>query len=122
MLAATDRPAVAAPPIKVMIVGDSAGACGMMQRWLAAETDIDIIGVAFEVYGAASLPVVLPGMGADGKNGAEAIVAKGGAMIAQDEATSIVLGMPGAVAHVASSIKPLDEIAQTTIAFSQGKK
>lgn len=77
---------------------------------------------AAEIYGAASLAVVLTGMGADGKKGAEAIVAKGGAVIAQDEATSVVWGMPGAVAHVAAAIKPLDEIAQTTIAFSQGKK
>jgi hypothetical protein len=33
-----------------------------------------------------------------------------------------VWGMPGAVAPLAAAIKPLDEIAQTVIAFSQGKK
>lgn len=77
---------------------------------------------AAECYGAACLAVVLTGMGSDGKKGAEAIVAKGGAVIAQDEATSVVWGMPGAVAPLAAAIKPLDEIAQTVIAFSQGKK
>lgn len=75
-----------------------------------------------ETFGAATLAVVLTGMGADGKKGGEAIVARGGAVIAQDEATSVVWGMPGAVAHVAAAIKPLDEIAQTVLAFSQGKK
>jgi two-component system chemotaxis response regulator CheB len=77
---------------------------------------------AADAYGAACLAIVLTGMGADGKKGGEVIVAKGGAVIAQDEATSVVWGMPGAVAHVAAAIKPLDEVAQTVIAFSQGKK
>lgn len=77
---------------------------------------------AAETYGAATLAVVLTGMGSDGKKGGEAIVARGGAVIAQDEATSVVWGMPGAVAPYAAAIKPLDEIAQTVLAFSQGKK
>jgi two-component system, chemotaxis family, protein-glutamate methylesterase/glutaminase len=77
---------------------------------------------AAETWGAATLSLVLTGMGSDGKKGAEAIVAKGGSVIAQDEATSVVWGMPGSVSHVAAAIKPLNEISQTVIAFSQGKK
>lgn len=77
---------------------------------------------AVEAYGASCLAAVLTGMGADGRKGGEAIAARGGSVIAQDEATSVVWGMPGAVAHVAAAIKPLDDIAQTLLAFSQGKK
>jgi len=55
-------------------------------------------GVA-EVYGRRALAVILTGMGADGCKGCEALVAAGGAVYAQDEATSVVWGMPGAVAR-----------------------
>ena len=51
-----------------------------------------------ECYGRASLAVVLTGMGKDGLLGCEAIVEAGGRVLAQDEATSVVWGMPGAVA------------------------
>ena len=52
-------------------------------------------------------------MGSDGTHGAETIVAAGGSVIAQDEATSVVWGMPGAVANagVCSAVLPLDQIA-----------
>jgi two-component system chemotaxis response regulator CheB len=53
---------------------------------------------AAEVYGAGALGVVLTGMGQDGSRGAAAIVERGGNVLAQDEATSVVWGMPGAVA------------------------
>lgn len=64
-------------------------------------------------YGGAMLGVVLTGMGQDGREGARAVVEAGARVIAQDEATSIVWGMPGAVAHagLASQILPLDRIA-----------
>jgi two-component system chemotaxis response regulator CheB len=52
-------------------------------------------------------------MGADGLKGARAITEAGGHIIAQDEATSVVWGMPGQVAHagLCSAVLPLSEIA-----------
>ena len=56
---------------------------------------------AAKVYGSGTLAVVLTGMGTDGLRGCEAVRAAGGQVIAQDEATSVVWGMPGAVARAA---------------------
>jgi two-component system, chemotaxis family, protein-glutamate methylesterase/glutaminase len=68
---------------------------------------------AAAVYGSACFAVMLTGMGQDGLKGAEAIVAAGGSVIAQDEATSVVWGMPGAVAKagICSAVLPLSEIS-----------
>ena len=59
------------------------------------------------------LSLVLTGMGQDGLRGAEQVVAAGGGVIAQDEASSIVWGMPGAVARagLCQAVLPLNEIA-----------
>lgn len=59
------------------------------------------------------LAVVLTGMGADGRAGAEAVVQAGGTVVVQDEPTSVVWGMPGAVATAgwAHAVLPLGEIA-----------
>jgi two-component system chemotaxis response regulator CheB len=65
------------------------------------------------LYGARALAVVLTGMGADGLRGGQSLVDAGGTVIAQDEATSVVWGMPGAVATagICSAVLPLDGIA-----------
>ena len=65
------------------------------------------------IFGAASLAVVLTGMGHDGAAGAVHVANAGGSVIAQDEATSVVWGMPGAVATagLCSAVLPLEEIA-----------
>lgn len=64
------------------------------------------------VYGRGALAVILTGMGQDGMRGAQVLTAAGGSVIAQDEATSVVWGMPGAVARagICSEIVPLSEI------------
>ena len=64
---------------------------------------------AARVYGGGTLAVVLTGMGADGMQGSEAIRAVGGHVVVQDEATSVVWGMPGAVARagLADQVLPL---------------
>lgn len=62
--------------------------------------------------GSGLLGVVLTGMGSDGREGARTILDAGGFVIAQDQATSVVWGMPGAVveANLANQILPLKEI------------
>jgi two-component system chemotaxis response regulator CheB len=66
-----------------------------------------------EIYGSGVLVIILTGMGSDGLKGAESIVSSGGTVIAQDEKTSVVWGMPGAVATagLCSAVLPLEEIA-----------
>lgn len=68
---------------------------------------------AVGVYGGDLLTVVLTGMGADGRAGCEAVVAAGGVVTVQDEASSVVWGMPGAVATagLAHAVMPVEEIA-----------
>jgi len=79
-----------------------------------------------ELYGAATLGAVLTGMGQDGLRGCEAIQAAGGRVLAQDEATSVVWGMPGAVATagLADAIVPLPRIAAelTSLAMQRRAK
>jgi two-component system chemotaxis response regulator CheB len=67
---------------------------------------------AVAAYDGAVLAVVLTGMGSDGRNGAAEIRAAGGTVVVQDQATSIVWGMPGAIASagLADEVLPLDRI------------
>jgi two-component system chemotaxis response regulator CheB len=68
---------------------------------------------AAEIWGSWNLALVLTGMGSDGTRGAADIVAAGGNVIAQDEETSVVWGMPGSVskAGLCSAVLPVDQIA-----------
>ena len=72
---------------------------------------------AVAAFDGAVLGVVLTGMGSDGRDGAAAIREGGGTVVVQDQATSVVWGMPGAVATagLADEILPLDRIAETVL-------
>jgi two-component system chemotaxis response regulator CheB len=65
------------------------------------------------LYGSSALAVVLTGMGQDGLRGAEEIRVAGGQILAQDEASSVVWGMPGFVAKagLADAVLPLDALS-----------
>jgi two-component system, chemotaxis family, protein-glutamate methylesterase/glutaminase len=71
-----------------------------------------LLSSAAAVWGPRSLALVLTGMGSDGTRGAAEIVAAGGSVIAQDEATSVVWGMPRSVAQagLCSAVLPLYQI------------
>jgi two-component system chemotaxis response regulator CheB len=77
---------------------------------------------AAEVWGSGSLGLVLTGMGNDGMRGAADIIAAGGNLIAQDEATSVVWGMPRSVAQagLCSAVLPLNEIAPKILGLFSG--
>jgi two-component system chemotaxis response regulator CheB len=66
------------------------------------------------VYGSGALGVVLTGMGRDGVEGAARLVACGGSILAQDEASCAVWGMPRAIleAGLACAVLPPDKIAR----------
>ncbi len=72
---------------------------------------------AAAVWGSWSVGVVLTGMGCDGLRGAASLASAGAGIIAQDEATSVVWGMPGRVAQagLACAVLPLDRIASRII-------
>lgn len=68
---------------------------------------------AAEVYGGDVLAVVLTGMGQDGAAGCKVLKDRGASVLVQDEQTSVVWGMPGAVAAagLADQVLPLDQVA-----------
>jgi two-component system chemotaxis response regulator CheB len=73
-----------------------------------------------QVFGGNILAVILTGMGSDGCAGGRSVVEAGGTLIAQDEATSVVWGMPGAVAQagLCATVLPLDRMAEAIAGFA----
>ena len=76
---------------------------------------------AAEIYGGSTVAIVLTGMGQDGLRGAEKLKEKGARIIAQDESSSVVWGMPGAVVKsgVADRVLPLDQIVSEVMRISE---
>lgn len=72
---------------------------------------------ALDVYGGSALAAVLTGMGQDGLAGARQLAAAGARILVQDEDSSVVWGMPGAVAGagLADDVLPLDELADRVV-------
>jgi two-component system chemotaxis response regulator CheB len=72
---------------------------------------------AADVYGKDLLAVVLTGMGYDGMRGCQVVRAKHGQVLAQDEETSVIWGMPGAVVknNLADLVLPIDKIADEIV-------
>ena len=79
---------------------------------------------AIEVWHGAIMAVVLTGMGSDGMRGGKEIVAAGGSVIAQDEASSVVWGMPGSAANagICAAVLPLDQIAPKLVRLFSGDR
>ena len=79
---------------------------------------------AIDVWQGGVMSVILTGMGSDGTRGGKDIVAAGGTVIAQDEATSVVWGMPGAAANagICAAVLPLNQIAPKLVRLFSGDR
>jgi two-component system chemotaxis response regulator CheB len=79
---------------------------------------------AIDVWQGAIMSVILTGMGSDGMRGGKEIVAAGGSVIAQDECTSVVWGMPGAAANagICAAVLPLNQIAPKLVRLFSGDR
>ena len=84
---------------------------GPKENFCRPSVDVLFRSVA-DVYGARTLAVILTGMGQDGLKGCELLCSLGARILAQDEASSVVWGMPGFVAGsgLGDKILPLDQI------------
>src|SRR6185437_14788461 len=79
---------------------------------------------AIDVWQGGILAVVLTGMGSDGMRGGKEIVAAGGSVIAQDETSSVVWGMPGAAtnAGICAAVLPLNQIGPKLVRLFSGDR
>jgi two-component system chemotaxis response regulator CheB len=87
---------------------------GPKVHWVRPSVDVALLSAA-ELYGERTVAAVLTGIGSDGADGTAAIHAAGGSVIAEDESTAVVYGMPKAVAQrcEAATIVPLHQVART---------
>ena len=92
----------------------SGSTTGRLENFCRPAVDV-LFREAASVFGASALAVVLTGMGSDGTHGARHLTKAGATVIAQDEATSIVWGMPGSIvkAGLAHEVLPLESIGRS---------
>ncbi len=95
---------------------------GPKENFCRPSVDVLFRSVA-RVFGARAMAVVLTGMGQDGLKGCELLRGAGARVVVQDEASSVVWGMPGFVARagLADKILPLDQIAGDILRSTNGK-
>src|SRR6476659_9069500 len=79
---------------------------------------------AIDVWQGGIMSVILTGMGSDGMRGGKDIVAAGGSVMAQDEPTSVVWGMPGAAANagICAAVLPLNQIGPKLVRLFSGDR
>ncbi|MGZ4731553.1 MAG: CheB methylesterase domain-containing protein [Terriglobales bacterium] len=89
---------------------------GARENYCRPSVDVLFRSVA-QVYGGRTLAVILTGMGQDGLKGCESLRSLGARIYVQDEASSVVWGMPGFVARngLADKILPLDQIGEEIV-------
>lgn len=110
--------------LRIVKVGDVMSLCHFdapPENFCRPSVDV-LFRTAAQAYGSGLLGIVLTGMGVDGLNGARAIVTGGGSVIVQDEESSVVWGMPGAIARegLAAAVLPPVEIAGTVAGLLRG--
>ena len=104
------------------IAGDGARACFRLDHGpeeSGCRPAVDpLFRSAAHTFGAGTLALVLTGMGQDGVAGARAVHAAGGRVLVQDEASSVVWGMPGAIARagLADAVLPLSQLGGELLA------
>lgn len=91
------------------------------ENWCRPAVD-KLFRSAASACGAGCLAIILTGMGHDGRDGARDLAARGATILAQDEASSVVWGMPGAVvtAGLADEVRPLADLADSAWAIVRG--
>lgn len=110
-----------APGGRHLVVG--AGGVAHLADWLpvhGVRPAIDVtLDSAVQVFGAACLAVILTGMGSDGTQGCRQVRAAGGKVIAEDESTCVVYGMPRSVveAGLADGVVPIEAISREIVRF-----
>jgi two-component system chemotaxis response regulator CheB len=92
---------------------------GLQENHCRPAVDV-LFRTASQIYGSGVLGIVMTGMGSDGLNGARIIRQNGGTVLAQDQASSAVWGMPGAVtqAGLAQKVLPLNAIGPEILRLS----
>ncbi len=95
---------------------------GPKENFCRPSVDVLFRSVA-TTFGARTLAIVLTGMGHDGLGGSETLRAQGARIFVQDEASSVVWGMPGFVARagLADKVLPLDQIGPEIVRATAGR-